>query len=65
MSTPRNDTWGTDGVLSMPEAMESSDTAMVDMEGFCFTPLGLRVNITAAEREEIIASGYGPGERRG
>jgi hypothetical protein len=58
--------WGTDGVISMPQPLDTTDTALVDMEGFCFTPDGLRINISHAEREDIIAHGYGPqGESRG
>jgi hypothetical protein len=33
---------------------------MADMEGFCFTPDGLRVNISHADREDILSRGYGP-----
>lgn len=52
--------WGTDGVVSMPKALESTDAEMVDMEGFCFTPDGIRINISHAEREDTIASAYRP-----
>lgn len=52
--------WGTDGVISMPTPVDTTDTAMADMEGFCFTPDGLRINISAAEREDILSHGYGP-----
>lgn len=52
--------WGTDGVISMPHALDTTDTEIIDMGGFCFTPGGLRINISAAEREDVILSGYRP-----
>jgi len=52
-------TWGTDGQVSLPQPLETTDTDMADMEGFCFTPLGLRVNLSAVDREELLGSGYG------
>ena len=51
--------WGTDGVVSMPATVDP-DVEYVDFDGFCFTPDGIRVNLPLAEREEIIAQGYGP-----
>lgn len=60
----RRTPWGTDGVISMPQPLDTTDTAMVDMEGFCFTPDGLRVNVSRAEREDVIASAFKP-ERSG
>lgn len=66
MSTPHQDSvWGSDGVISLPQPLETTDTDMVDMEGFCFTPLGLRVNVSNADRERIITSGYSPESRHG
>lgn len=53
-------TWGTDGVVSLPQPMPTTDTAMVDMEGFCFTPNGLRVNISRVDHEELLGQGYSP-----
>lgn len=53
-------TWGTDGVVSLPKPMETTDTEMVDMEGFCFTPLGLRVNLSRVDHEDLLGSGYTP-----
>lgn len=52
--------WGSDGVVSLPQALETTDTEMVDFGGFCFTPDGIRINVSRAEREDIIAQGYGP-----
>ena len=52
--------WGTDGVVSLPEALPTTDTAIADMEGFCFTPDGIRVNISRTEREELLASAFRP-----
>ncbi len=52
--------WGSDGQVSLPQALESTEMNMVDMEGFCFTPYGIRVNISEADREELLRSGYGP-----
>lgn len=57
--------WGTDGVASMPKALPTTDTALVDFEGFCFTPDGIRVNLTEAEREDLLLSGYRPGVGHG
>lgn len=53
--------WGTDGVISMPEPLDTTDVEMADMEGFCFTPDGIRINVSRAEREDTISHGYGPG----
>lgn len=55
-----NGAWGTDGVISMPVALESTGVEMADMEGFCFTPDGIRINVSLAEREDTLAHGYGP-----
>lgn len=52
--------WGTDGVVSLPKALDTTDADTVDMEGFVFGPDGLAVNISHAEREDILAQGYGP-----
>lgn len=52
--------WGSDGIISMPEVLEDTDTDMVDFGGFCFTPDGVRINLNAAVREDIISHGYGP-----
>lgn len=58
----RNIRWGSSAPISMPQALPTTDTAMADMEGFCFTPDGLRINISISEREDIIAQGFGPEE---
>lgn len=60
----RRSPWGTDGVVSMPQSLDTTDTEMVDMAGFCFTPDGLRINISRAEREDIISSAFRPAEGR-
>jgi hypothetical protein len=52
--------WGTDGVVSMPQPVTTTDTESVDMEGFVFTPDGLKINISRSEREDIIASAFRP-----
>lgn len=57
--------WGTDGVVSMPSALKTTNTEMIDFEGFCFTPDGIRVNITRAEREDLLMSAFRPGVRHG
>lgn len=57
--------WGTDGVVSLPEALETTETSLIDFEGFCFTPDGIRVNLTRAEREDLLLSAFRPGERHG
>ncbi len=60
-----NTSWGTDGVISMPQSLETTDTAMVDMEGFCFTPDGIRVNMSVADREDLLMNAYRPEVSRG
>jgi hypothetical protein len=52
--------WGTDGVISLPQALPTTDTAIVDFEGFCFTPDGIRINLTQADREGLLLSAYRP-----
>lgn len=64
MAAP-NMPWGTDGVVSLPKALESTDTRMIDFEGFCFTPDGIRINITRSEREDLLLSAYRPEVGRG
>ena len=56
----RDSSWGSDGVVSMPPALATTDTALVDFSGFCFTPDGIRINITAAEREDLLMSAFTP-----
>ena len=58
--TTRGVPWGTDGVVSMPKALDTTDLEMADMQGFCFTPDGLRINVSRAEREDLIASAFSP-----
>lgn len=53
-------TWGTDGEISLPKALSTTNVEMVDMEGFCFTPDGLRLNLSLSEREDLLRQGYGP-----
>lgn len=60
MSEFRDIPWGTDGVVSMPQPLESTEVEMVDFEGFAFTPDGIRVNVSRAEREDTIASAFRP-----
>lgn len=52
--------WGTDGVVSMPQPLPSTDIEMVDMEGFAFTPDGIRINVSRAEREDLLNSAFRP-----
>lgn len=52
--------WGTDGIVSLPKALETPHANMIDMSGFVMTPTGLRLNITDVDREELLRSGYGP-----
>lgn len=54
------ETWGTDGVLSIPQPLESTEVEMIDFDGFCFTPFGIRVNMTRADQEQFLRQGYGP-----
>ena len=51
--------WGTDGAVSMPKPYDP-DTAKVSMGGFVFTPQGIRVDVTDAEHQEVLASAYSP-----
>lgn len=44
----------------MPQPVTTTDTESVDMEGFVFTPDGLKINISRSEREDIIASAFRP-----
>ena len=60
IQTASDASWGTDGVVSMPRPLPSTDTSMVDFEGFCFTPDGIRINITQAEREDLLMSAFTP-----
>lgn len=53
-------TWASDGKISVPQAMETTEAEAADFEGFCFTPDGIRVNLSASERETIISEGYAP-----
>lgn len=57
--------WGSDGPISLPQALENTAALKVDMEGFVFTPYGLRVNVSVVDREEILGSGYRPPLRGG
>jgi hypothetical protein len=60
----RDNIWGADVPVSLPEPLESTEATKIPMDGFCFTADGLRVDITEAEREQLVASGYGPGAVR-
>ena len=51
--------WGASAPVSLPKPRED-DTELVDMDGFVFTPQGLRVDMTSVDRDEIIASAYHP-----
>ncbi len=60
---PRNtddSVWGTNGVPSLPQAIDNDQVRRVDMQGFCFTPYGLRVNLSEVDREELFLSAYRP-----
>ncbi len=52
--------WGTDGVISLPAVLDTTNVEMADMGGFCFTPDGIRINISSSEREDLISQGYAP-----
>lgn len=56
----QNVSWGSDEPISLPKPLEDPDVLMVDMQGFCFTPDGIRVNLTEVDREAIVTQGYGP-----
>lgn len=56
----RDDVWGTDGSISVPKPLTTTHTEMIDMDGFCFTPEGLRVNLSHADYEDLLRQGYGP-----
>lgn len=61
--------WGTDGPISLPIAKEVTgvdNPEEVDLGGgFVFTPMGLRHNLTEADREALYRSPYSPGSYRG
>lgn len=57
---PERGTWGADAPISLPKPLESTEVEMVDFEGFCFTPDGIRVNLTEVDREVMLGSGFGP-----
>ncbi len=65
MSHAQGTPWGTDGVVSLPQPLPTTDTVLVDFEGFCFTPDGIRINVTRAEREDLLLSAYRPEAGRG
>lgn len=53
--------WGADCPISMPVALEDDPGQVVDFGGLAFITMGLRHNMTAVDREAILAEGYGPG----
>jgi len=57
---PKPTRWGSDSPVSMPQALDTTETAIAHMEGFCFTPDGIRLDISSAEREGVLMQGYGP-----
>ncbi len=57
--------WGASAPFSLPKPREDGDMVEVDMEGFVFTPTGLRVNMTQVDRDEIVAASYRPQRRVG
>lgn len=56
----REQIWGSDTFISLPQPLEDTNVEMIDMQGFCFTPQGLRVNASNVDRDELLMSGYGP-----
>lgn len=54
--------WGCDVAVSMPQPLDTSDVegAQVDFGGFGFTGNGLVHNLSAVDREALIASGFAP-----
>lgn len=57
--------WGSDVPVSMPEPIEPSDI-LLDFGTHVFTPDGMKLNMSAAVRAEVMASAYRPidkGER--
>lgn len=53
-------TWASDGAISVPQPLDTTNTEMADFEGFCFTPDGIRINISHSERESLISDGFAP-----
>lgn len=53
--------WGADTPVSFPVPAEADPGVSVPMAGFVFTSLGLRHDLTAVDREELLSRGYGPG----
>lgn len=52
--------WGSDVVPSLPVTLEEADGERVSLGGFCFTPLGIRVDMTETERDELLAQAFKP-----
>lgn len=56
----RPEIWGSDGPVSLPQPLPTTDTDMAEMDGFCFTPDGLRPRLSLADREELLANAFRP-----
>jgi hypothetical protein len=54
--------WVSDAVPSLPEPLDEADGQRVAMGGFCFTPLGLRIDINDVQREDLLAKAFKPPE---
>lgn len=61
--------WGADGAVSLPQAKEhrpeDDPVEKAVGGGWVFTPMGLRHDITEADREAIYTAPYSPEEHRG
>lgn len=54
------DVWATDVPISMPEPLDSSVEARVDMGTFCFTDLGIAHNFRLADLEVYTTPVFAP-----
>lgn len=51
--------WGSDVPVSMPVPIDE-ETILIDFGTHVFTPNGMRVYMTRAVREDIVANAYAP-----
>lgn len=58
MSDPTN--WGASVKISMPAPLSPDNQALVDMDGFCFTPNGIAHNLSQADWEKLAIPTFAP-----
>jgi hypothetical protein len=66
---PEPISWGADGAVSLPQPKEhrpEDDPVEKRLgSGWVFTPMGLRHDLTEADREALYTATYSPEEHRG